>query len=120
MLSEAALPPISTEVEGACAGVLNDMFCVKLRVTGEEPLNPTLLGFFPVQPSAGSRVLVCITSVPIENIYTCYTFYCTYCKHRGIFKYLYSLGLFWAYHGCREVATNGRMQHLCNVQREQN
>lgn len=33
---------------------MNDVFCVKLGVTGEEPLNPTLLGFFPIQPSAGS------------------------------------------------------------------
>lgn len=52
--------PISTEVEGACAGVVSDVFCVKLEVTGEEPLNPTLVGFFSVGPSAGSPVAVCV------------------------------------------------------------
>lgn len=50
-LSGCPPPSISTQVEGACAAVVNDVFCVKLRVTGEEPLNPTLLGvfFFPPQ-----------------------------------------------------------------------
>ena len=46
-LARCPPPPINTEVEGACAAVVNDMFCVKLRVTGEEPLNPTLLGLPP-------------------------------------------------------------------------
>lgn len=40
--------------------LVNDVFCVKLGVTGEEPLNPTLLGLFPLQPSAGSCVVVCV------------------------------------------------------------
>lgn len=48
--------------------LVNDVFCVKLGVTGEEALNPTLLGFFPFQPSAGGCVVVGVTSVSSRNI----------------------------------------------------
>lgn len=35
-------PPISARVEGACGGVANDRFWVKVGVTGVSPLYPTL------------------------------------------------------------------------------
>lgn len=39
----SAHPPISARVLGACGGVVNDTFWVKLGVIGVDTLYPTLL-----------------------------------------------------------------------------